>query len=159
MAANKQTLEKELLKLCENNKHNFGRILSHLKRSFDEWALAHLSKEGYPEVKMAYMPFLMNIEIEGTTNNELAQKLRVSKQAMSKTLKELEKLNLIEANPNPTDARSSIILLTQYGMKMVIHTRKKLDNLTKDYIAVIGKKKFYDMIDSLNTIIDIHKEI
>ena len=159
MSVNKKTLEKELLKLCENNKHNFGRILSHLKRSFDEWALAHLSKEGYPEVKMAYMPFLMNIEIEGTTNNELAQKLRVSKQAMSKTLKELEKLNLIEAKPNPTDARSSIILLTQYGMKMVIHTRKKLDNLTKDYIAVIGKKKFYDMIDSLNTIIDIHKQI
>ena len=159
MSANKKTLEKELLKLCENNKQNFGRILSHLKRSFDEWALAHLSKEGYPEVKMAYMPFLMNIEIEGTTNNELSQKLRVSKQAMSKTLKELEKLNLIEAKPNPTDARSSIILLTQYGMKMVIHTRKKLDNLTKDYIAVIGKKKFYDMIDSLNTIIDIHKQI
>ena len=159
MSTNKKSLEKELLKLCENNKHNFARVLSHLKRSFDEWALAHLSKEGYPEVKMAYMPFLMNIEIEGTTNNELAQKLRVSKQAMSKTLKELEKLNLIEAKPNPTDARSSIILLTQYGMKMVIHTRKKLDNLTKDYIAVIGKKKFYDMIDSLNIIIDIHKQI
>lgn len=159
MAVTKKRLEKELSKLCENNKHNFGRILSHLKRSFDEWALAHLSKEGYPEVKTAYMPFLMNIEIEGITNNELAQKLRVSKQAMSKTLKELEKLNLIEAKPNPTDARSSIILLTTYGMKMVIHTRKKLDNLTKDYIAVIGKKKFYDMIDSLNIIIDIHKEI
>jgi len=159
MNTNKKLLEKELAKLCENNKQNFGRILSHLKRSFDEWALSHLSKEGYPEVKMAYMPFLMNIEIDGITNNILAQKLCISKQAMSKTLKELENLNLIEAIPNPTDARSSIILLTSYGMKMVIHTRKKLDNLTKDYIAVIGKKKFFDMIDSLNTIIDIHKKI
>jgi DNA-binding MarR family transcriptional regulator len=159
MNTNKKLLEKELAKLCKNNKQNFGRILSHLKRSFDEWALAHLSKEGYPEVKMAYMPFLMNIEIDGITNNVLAQKLRISKQAMSKTLKELENLNLIEAIPNPTDARSSIILLTTYGMKMVIHTRKKLDNLTKDYIAVIGKKKFFDMIESLNTIIEIHKEI
>lgn len=159
MTASKKILEKELTKLCENNKHNFGRILSHLKRSFDEWALSHLSKEGYPEVKMAYMPFLMNIEIDGITNNTLAQKLRVSKQAMSKTLKELEKLNLIEAKPHPTDARSSIILLTQYGMKMVIHTRKKLDKLTKDYIDILGKKKFFDMIDSLNTIIEIHKEI
>lgn len=159
MNTNKKLLEKELSKLCENNKQNFGRILSHLKRSFDEWALSHLSKEGYPEVKIAYMPFLMNIEIDGTTNNVLAQKLRISKQAMSKTLKELENLNLIKAIPNPTDARSSIILLTTYGMKMVIHTRKKLDNLTKDYIAIIGKKKFFDMIDSLNAIIEIHQEI
>ncbi len=152
-------LQKELAKLCENNKHNFGRILSHLKRSFDEWALAHLSKEGYPEVKMGYMPFLMNIDIEGTTNNALAQKLRVSKQAMSKTLKELETLNLIAANPNPNDARSSIIVLTNYGMQMVIHTRKQLDSLTKEYIKVIGKKKYNNMIESLITIIDIHKEI
>lgn len=159
MKTSKNVLEKKLAKLCENNKHNFGRILSHLKRSFDEWALTHLSKEGYPEVKIGYMPFLMNIEIEGITNNALAQKLSISKQAMSKTLKELEKLNLIEAIPNPTDARSSLVLLTPYGMKMVIHTRKKLDSLTKDYIAIIGKKKFFDMIDSLNIIIDIHKKI
>lgn len=159
MTVAKNTLEKELSKLCENNNQNFGRILSHLKRSFDEWALAHLSKEGYPEVKMGYMPFLMNIEIDGITNNALAQKLRVSKQAMSKTLKELETLNLIAANPNPNDARSSIIVLTSTGMTMVIHTRKQLDNLTKEYIKVIGKKKYYNMIDSLNTIIDIHKEM
>ena len=159
MKSGNKILERELTKLCTNNKQNFARILSHLKRSFDEWALSHLSKEGYPEVKMAYMPFLMNVENDGITNSMLAQKLRVSKQAMSKTIKELENLNLIESTPNPTDARSSLILLTPYGMKMVIHTRKKLDSLTKDYIEVIGKKKFFDMIDTLNTIIDMHKEM
>ena len=157
MNPSKQSLEKELTRLCENNKQNFGRILSSLKRSFDDWALAHLSKEGYPEVKIAYMPFLMNIQLEGTTNNALAQKLRISKQAMSKTLKELENLNLIEAKLNPLDARSSLITLTQYGMKMVIHTRKKLNSLTEEYIAVVGKKKYFDMIDSLNKIIDLHE--
>lgn len=156
MTASRKALEKELDKLSINKECNFARVLSHLKKHFDEWCLGNLSREGYPDMKVGYMAFLMNIGSEGITNNELAKKIRVTKQAMSKTSKELQRLNLIALKPNPDDARSSLITLTDYGLKMVINARHKLNDLTKKYVEVIGQKKYMETLDTMNKIIQIH---
>jgi DNA-binding MarR family transcriptional regulator len=157
MKSDKKKLEKELNTLLSNNHHNFAKILWHTKKNFDEWCLTNLSEAGYPSVKVGYMAFLMNIGSEGITNNNLAKKIRVSKQAMSKTSKELHGLGLIELMPNIEDARSSFINLTLEGMKMVIHARKKVNSLSEKYQEVIGKKRYFDMLDSLIKIIDLHQ--
>ena len=156
MTASRKALEKELDKLSINKECNFARLLSHLKKHFDEWCLGNLSREGYPDMKVGYMAFLMNIGSEGITNNELAKKIRVTKQAMSKTSKELHRLNLIVLTPNPDDARSSLITLSDYGLKMVINARHKLNGLTKKYVEVIGQKKYMETLDTMNKIIQIH---
>jgi len=159
MTPNRKALEKELEKLAINKDYNFARVLSHLKKHFDEWCLNNLSKAGYPEMKVGYMAFLMNIGSEGITNNELAKKIRVTKQAMSKTAKELQQLNLIELIPNPGDARSSLITLTTYGLKMVINARQKVNKLTEQYIEAIGSKKYMETMDTLNKMIRVHVAI
>ncbi len=156
MTANRKALEKELNRLSVDKEYNFARILSHLKKHFDEWCMGNLSREGYPDMKVGYMAFLMNIGSEGITNNELAKKIRVTKQAMSKTSKELQSLNLIELTPNPNDARSSLITLTTHGLKMVIHARLKVNKLSEQYIAAIGKKNYRETMDNLNKIIQVH---
>ena len=155
----RKALEKELDRLSVNKEYNFARALSHLKKHFDEWCTGNLSREGYPDMKVGYMAFLMNIGSEGITNNELAKKIRVTKQAMSKTSKELQKLNLIALNPNPDDARSSLITLTDYGLKMVINARLKLNELTKQYIEIIGKKKYIETLDTMNKMIRVHLDM
>ena len=58
---------------------NWGKILAVSKRQFDEWATTRLAKEGYADFKMVYMPVLMNIQPDGTNNNELACHAKVSK--------------------------------------------------------------------------------
>jgi len=156
MNANRKALEKELDKLSINKEYNFARVLSHTKKHFDEWCMSNLSKEGYPDMKAGYMAFLMNIGSEGITNNDLAKKIRVTKQAMSKTSKELQRLDLIELTPNPNDARSSLIALTMRGMKMVIHARQKVNKLTEKYVEVLGQKKYIDTLDCLNKMIQVH---
>jgi len=159
MSTSRKALEKELEKVAVCDEHNFARTLSFLKKHFDEWCLSNLSKAGYPNMKVGYMSFLMNIRPEGITNTELAKKIRVTKQAMSKTSKELQNLDLIELSPNPDDARSSLINLTINGMKMVIHARQRLALLTEQYVDVVGQKKYMDMLDTLHKIIRIHVEM
>ena len=159
MSTGRKILEQELDVLSLGKKDNFARVLAHLKKVFDEWCLLHLSKSGYPEMKVGYMAFLMNIGSEGITNNELAKKIRVTKQAMSKTAKELQQLNLIELIPNPGDARSSLITLTTYGLKMVINARQKVNKLTEQYIEAIGSKKYMETMDTLNKMIRVHVAI
>lgn len=156
MTATRKALEKELGKLAVNNNENFAKILSYLKRHFDEWCLGNLSKAGYPDMKVGYMAFLMNIGPDGITTTELAKKIRVTKQAMSKTSKELQNLGLIELTPHPDDARSSLITLTTHGMKVIIHARQKLTGLTEQYIKAVGQKKYMETLDTLNKIIQVH---
>lgn len=152
-------MEKELDRLSINKEYNFARVLSHLKKHFDEWCMDNLSREGYPDMKVGYMAFLMNIGSEGITNNELAKKIRVTKQAMSKTSKELHRLNLIVLTPNPDDARSSLITLSDYGLKMVVNARHKVNALTEQYMEVVGQKKYMETLDAMNKMVQIHIEM
>src|SRR5690349_23805618 len=97
--------------------HSWGKIVTYLKRQFDQWATQKLSEQGYNDFKMAYMPVLMNIKPEGTNNNELAKLARVSKQAMSKVARELQDLGYIKTKSDANDKRITIFMLTERGKK------------------------------------------
>ena len=68
----------------------WGKVLSHLRKQFEQWAIERLARKGYKDFKMTYMPVIMNIDLNGTNNNDLAQRAQVTKQAMSKVVKELQ---------------------------------------------------------------------
>jgi len=54
---------------------------------------------------------------DGQTPLELARAFQVAKTTMTHTLSGLEKARLIEVRPNPSDARSKCIWLTQKGIE------------------------------------------
>ena len=82
----------------------------------------------------------MNIHPEGTTNNELAKKARVSKQTMSNVVKELTEGNDIRSETHGQDKRSSIIYLTLKGKKLVVSVRDRVTDLESEYEKVLDKK-------------------
>jgi DNA-binding MarR family transcriptional regulator len=153
---NRKELDKHLLETQGRKERSWGKILSHLKRQFDAWAVAELLKHGFDGFKMAYMPLLMNIHPDGITNNELAKKARVTKQAMSKVVKELVELGYIGTKANGTDKRSSIIFLTGKGKRLVLSARTRVFEIEKEYESLLGKKKFEELKESLIKIIQYH---
>src|SRR5690348_4370446 len=108
-------LDKQLLDTYQQKQKSWGRLLSILKRQFEAWAITELENHGYDDFKMGYMPLLMNIHPEGITNNELAKTAKVTKQAMSKVVKELVEAGYITTEIHGRDKRSSIISLTTKG--------------------------------------------
>ena len=151
-------LDKQLLETYEQKQKSWGKLISHLKRQFDTWATAELENHGYSDFKMGYMPLLMNIHPEGITNNELAKKAKVTKQAMSKVVKELVEAGYIRTETHGQDKRSSIIYLTTKGKKLVLSARSKVFDLEKEYEAFVGKKKFEELKEWLTKIIDYHDD-
>ena len=137
---------------------SWGKIVSYLKRQFDNWTNAQLAARGYKNFKIAYMPVLMNITVEGINNNELAKRARVSKQAMSKVLKELTAFGFVKTKTDPADKRSSIVLLTDKGKKMVIDARLCVNALTDEYRKKFGKERFEQNIDFLLEVIQYNDE-
>jgi len=152
----KKEIDEALRIMVNESSRSWGRISYQAKRAFDEWALKELAQQGYPDFKMAYMPLLMNIGVDGNTNNEIAAKSRVTKQAMSKVVKELEDLELIKVSAHSTDKRSVMIFLTDKGKKMVYAAKTQVKVLTNEYKKIIGKKNYEIMIDSLSKIIAYH---
>ena len=134
--------------------HSWGKIVNYLKRQFDQWAIEKLSEQGYNDFKMAYMPVLMNIKLEGTNNNDLAKDARVSKQAMSKVAKELQDLGYIKTKSDAKDKRITIFMLTERGKKFVVEARLCVKDLMDEYRANIGKTEFDNAVQTLLNIIE-----
>jgi DNA-binding MarR family transcriptional regulator len=138
--------------------NSWGKILTYLKRQFDQWATQKLTENGYKHFKIAYMPVLMNIKAEGTNNNELAKYARVTKQAMSKVAKELVDYGYIKTKTDPSDKRSTIFMLTDKGKKLVIEARCSVKDLMDEYRTVIGAEDFDRTLQVLLKIIDFTDE-
>lgn len=152
-----KSTKKSGLHPLDYNEKNLGKLISMWKRFFDDWAYDELNAHGYAYFKMGFMPFIMNISENGSTNNEIALKAKVSKQAMSKVVKELLEHGLIRIERHDTDARASLIFLTEKGKKLIKDTKKCVSGLASEYAELLGDKNYQIMIDSMFKIVKHHE--
>ena len=148
----------QFLKTKKFKQKNYGKMVQIQKKLFDVWALNRLKEEGYDGFQLGYIGFLMNIEEDGITNKEMAEKVHVTKQAMSKAIKELEKLALVKIQPHESDARMSIIFLTDHGKELVVMMVRNLKEKTKEYEELVGKERFQQALETMFDIILYEKE-
>lgn len=148
---------KEEKTLQMHNPKNIGRLLNMWKRYFDNWANEQLFEHGYSYFKMAYMPFIMNISNTGSTNNEIALKAKVTKQAMSKVVKELLQHGIIKIEKHADDKRASLIFLTPKGKKLVVDTKSCVIVLSEEYKEIVGTENFDIMIECMYKILQHHE--
>lgn len=154
----KSELDEQLVATQQMKLRSWGKIISILKRQFDAWASEEFFKSGHEHMKMWYMPLIMNIGPDGITNNELAKKAFMTKQAMSKIVKELLQLGYIETQTDSVDKRCSNIFLTDKGKKFAIESRIKICGMEDEYEKLLGKQKFEEVKDILLEIIDHNNE-
>src|SRR5258706_10179550 len=128
MALDRKLKDPEYIKM-----YGWGKILSHLKKQMDHWAIEQITKNGFKDFKISYMPVIMNIDMNGTRNNELANCSKMTKQAMSKIVKELQKKGYISAKTDTTDKRGVIFSLTTRGKDFIMIARKCIEGLMNEY--------------------------
>jgi len=136
---------------------NWGKIISINKRQYDTWVIEELSRHSYDDFTVSHLPLIMNIKPEGTNNNELASIAKISKQAMSKVVKDLLTKGYIETKTDDADKRSSIIALTDKGKRFVIKARYCVCDLMETYKKLLGEKDYEQMIDSLTKIMEYNE--
>jgi DNA-binding MarR family transcriptional regulator len=151
-------LDKKLIETEHIRKTNWVKLISILKRQFNDWTMARLNEHGYNDFKIVYMPVLMNISPEGINNNELAVHAGVTKQAMSKVLKDLHQKGYIRSKVDPRDKRSTIVMLTERGKKMVIKARMSVWDLTSTYKTIIKASDYDRATDILLKIISYNDQ-
>ena len=134
------------------------KMLYILKRQTDKAAAIHLASLLPGDFNMTYMPYFMNIGSDGISNHELVTKIMVTKQGVSKTVKELERLGLVYTGKSETDARSIMIYLTPQGETSYAAINKMAGEMTEEYIKLIGAKKYESFMDTCIKISQWHED-
>ncbi|WP_341842960.1 MarR family winged helix-turn-helix transcriptional regulator [Chitinophaga caseinilytica] len=116
------------------------RLLSIVKKDFDARLTEHLQQNGYADFKIGDMVLMANISTEGTINNELAKKARITKQAMSKVVKNLEAIGYIITRKHETDNRATVIFLSEKGKQLMIDMFSAVKGIQEYYTGIIGEK-------------------
>ncbi|GAB3267882.1 hypothetical protein GCM10027347_37050 [Larkinella harenae] len=136
-----------------------GRILSKVKRYVGRYIEQRLPELGFPDFKASYLAFLANLEEGGITNNELARRAGVTKQAMSKVVKLLEDDGYIYTVKNEQDSRSSRIFLNERGKQLLVALLVCMQEVREKFDAIAGHERVEAMIDTMTLLVqELDKE-
>jgi DNA-binding MarR family transcriptional regulator len=118
----------------------------------------YLAELGYNDFKIGHCMVMLNLELEGITAAELAKKVNVSKQAMSKLVQELIEKGFVISVKHPQDHRATLIRATEEGFKFLdalMICRKKVEmNMSQ----VIGEEKLGQLHQILREILDHYEQ-
>ncbi|WP_405373632.1 MULTISPECIES: MarR family winged helix-turn-helix transcriptional regulator [unclassified Microbacterium] len=83
----------------------------------------------------AYKVFTTISRLGSTTLSALSEALMADKGQMSRTVRELEDLGLVERTTDPTDKRSSLLSVTEHGRTKLADARTPTENLLVSALA------------------------
>ena len=100
---------------------------------------------------------LLSIDPEsGTPSTALGPKMGMEATSLSRILKRMEELGLIERRPNPEDGRGVLIHLTDFGREKRNYSRQKVIRFNEAIRAEISEDKidhFYEVAEVINEMI------
>ena len=103
----------------------FSELIHHFRRIVTENA----NRVSPGMLPGAYKVFTTIVRRESVTQSALAEDLLVDKGQLSRTVRELETLGLVERSPDPRDGRSSLLSPTALGLERLHAARLPQEDL------------------------------
>jgi DNA-binding MarR family transcriptional regulator len=125
----------------EDSQMFLSRLVGKSYRIIKSLNAKHLAELGFHDFKVGHVMVMMNLKEEGTTAAEIAKKVRVSKQAMSKLVLELSDKGFLNTLKHPMDQRASLIHLTAQGAEFLAALHICRERVEQEIAKVIGEDK------------------
>lgn len=100
---------------------------------------------GFTDLRQAHSNVFAFIPPEGIRLSDLAARARMTKQAMSELVLDLEQLGYLERRPDPDDGRSKVIELTKRGWAAINNALDTFDRLEAELAREHGAKRISDL--------------
>lgn len=113
---------------------------------------ADLAQNGFGDVTPAHSALLRDIGDDGARASQLAAHAGVTRQAITKLVDELERLDLVRRDPDPDDGRGVIVRYTGRGRAGVAIARKRMLALERAYAAQVGADRWGEVRSTLETL-------
>ncbi len=106
----------------------FGELINRFRRIITENA----NRVSPGMLPGAYKVFTTIVRREGITLSALAETLMADKGQISRTVRELEQLGLVQRTPDPADGRSSLLSPTPEGLERLAAARAPQESTLVD---------------------------
>ena len=136
-------------------------LLRDARSAIEDAVRADLAQNGFGDVTPAQSALLRNLGEDGSRPSELAAHAGVTRQAITKLVDELERLDLVRRDPDPDDGRGVIVRYTDRGRAGLAIARRRLLALERDYAAQVGADRWAEVRSTLETLFgdDPHEDL
>ena len=104
--------------------------------------LERLHERGFGDIDPAHLNVAQYPGPQGQRPSELAERLRMTKQALNYQLGELERRGYIERRADPEDGRSRRIVLTRRGEALGRTIREAVAEMEEEWARKLGEQDF-----------------
>lgn len=114
--------------------------------------LAGVAARGYKDMTPAFATLIPLLDATGARSTVLARRAGISKQAMSKLIKQLESRDYVEQAADPTDTRAKVVRLTKRGVGLRESCMEVRMELHKAAFKALGKANLARLQRDLETL-------
>lgn len=126
------------------------QVLFKVARLLDELALERAAaKPGAPRLRRSHTSLLPHIALEGTRITDLAERLGISKQAVSQLVDDLEAFGVVARVNDPEDARARRVVFTDRGKKGLLEGLAVLKGLEAELVNEVGSQRMKNLREAL----------
>ncbi|HEY0262347.1 MAG TPA: MarR family winged helix-turn-helix transcriptional regulator [Chitinophagales bacterium] len=134
---------------------NLGKMIGITYRHMSDYIAWISRNQGFPAFSLQYLAVLKNIEPKGITVNHLAKKILITKQAVSKMTKDLEKHGYVTLKKNPEDSRSVLIFGTPLATKLMTFISKQNQRFFNEIEEALGEKRTQNFLVDMHTVMGL----
>jgi DNA-binding MarR family transcriptional regulator len=136
--------------IAPNPSHFFlSRLLARSYRILKTINSTFLESLDYHQVKIGHIMLMMNLSDGGSTSMELARRVQISKQAMSKLVHELAQKGFLEVIKHPEDQRATLVKSTLMGDQFLKDLDACRRHVESEFAQVIGQDKLENLKEIL----------
>ncbi|MDQ1086107.1 MarR family winged helix-turn-helix transcriptional regulator [Siphonobacter sp. SORGH_AS_1065] len=154
-------MDKELKERLEAFKAHrnriMGRLLSRAFRIVVDVSSQKLAESGHESYRLGHLVLMVHIDLDGSTINELAAVLGITKQAVSKIVKELQEQGYVETEKHPDDARSVLVKITNKGARFTLEWQSCTKVVDRKFEEILGAERLEILKDILVDLADYHE--
>ncbi len=114
---------------------------------------AAFAAAGLEGIRPAQSVALVPLAVGGLHASDLADRLRVSRQAVAQAVAGLERHGYVTRVPNPADARARIIELTPRGRQALRVMRSNAIDLEKRWEQTLGRQRLGELRETLQMLL------
>jgi DNA-binding MarR family transcriptional regulator len=111
-----------------------------------------VASQRYEKLSLMYEGYISQLAERDCSPGELAAKQGISKQACSKVIRELEKLDLIARRKHPEDSRSSVLSLSEKGLQLLKDAAAYTVEVQEQFSGSVGIERMQQMIGHMETL-------
>ncbi len=134
--------------------NNVRRLLVAATRAINRHITSELHRRGYDQTRPGHAALLANLDIEGNSVTEIAERAQISKQAMARLAVELEEMGLITREPSKFDGRMLMLRFTRAGKVLVRASVAIVDDVETELSSKIGERALTALKRGLAAIVE-----